>query len=58
MPRATETIDQFDYEPQTLADRKAVVTGGTTGIGRAIALQLAADGCSVLICGRHEKGKT
>jgi NADP-dependent 3-hydroxy acid dehydrogenase YdfG len=55
MPRATETIDQFDYEPQTLSDRRAIVTGGTTGIGRAIALQLAADGCQVLICGRHEK---
>jgi NADP-dependent 3-hydroxy acid dehydrogenase YdfG len=55
MPRATETIDQFDYQPQSLADRTAIVTGGTTGIGRAIALQLAADGVRVLISGRHEK---
>jgi NADP-dependent 3-hydroxy acid dehydrogenase YdfG len=55
MLRATETIDQFDYEPQSLVGRRAVITGGTTGIGRAIALQLAADGCRVLISGRHEK---
>lgn len=55
MPRSTETIDQFNYQPLDLAGTKAVVTGGTTGIGRAIALQLAADGCRVLISGRHER---
>ncbi len=35
-----------------LAGRRAVITGGTTGIGRAIACQLAAAGCRVFICGR------
>jgi NADP-dependent 3-hydroxy acid dehydrogenase YdfG len=55
MPRTTETIDQFDYQPTDLTDYKAIVTGGTTGIGRAIALQLAADGCRVLITGRHAR---
>ena len=36
-----------------MAARHALVTGGNTGIGRAIALALAADGVAVTICGRR-----
>jgi NADP-dependent 3-hydroxy acid dehydrogenase YdfG len=32
-----------------------VITGGTTGIGRAIAVLLAAEGVKVFICGRDEQ---
>jgi NAD(P)-dependent dehydrogenase (short-subunit alcohol dehydrogenase family) len=32
----------------------ALVTGGTRGIGRAIAVRLASAGYRVLVCGRHE----
>jgi NADP-dependent 3-hydroxy acid dehydrogenase YdfG len=36
----------------TLQGRKAIITGGTTGIGRAIAVLLASEGVDVFICGR------
>lgn len=35
-----------------LQGRRAAITGGTTGIGRAIAVLLASEGCEVFVCGR------
>ena len=38
-----------------LDGKAAVVTGGSSGIGRSTALALAAEGCAVAICGRKQE---
>jgi len=49
-----DILDRSDAhtEQPSLSGRKAIVTGGTTGIGRAIAVLLASEGANVFICGR------
>lgn len=36
----------------SLQGRRAIISGGTTGIGRAIAILLASEGAKVYVCGR------
>ena len=39
-----------------LSGKKAIITGGSKGIGRAIAETLAGEGCDVAICARNAEG--
>jgi NADP-dependent 3-hydroxy acid dehydrogenase YdfG len=45
----------FNYQPQAVAGRSVLITGGTTGIGRATAILLASQGAIVMIFGRHQE---
>lgn len=44
----------YDFQPQDVTGKGVIVTGGTTGIGRAIAIRLLSAGAKVLVFGRHQ----
>ncbi len=47
----TDSADAHTGQP-SLSGKRAIITGGTTGIGRAIAVLLASEGVDVFVCGR------
>jgi NADP-dependent 3-hydroxy acid dehydrogenase YdfG len=47
-----KNLSDAHTEQPSLSGRKAIISGGTTGIGRAIARLLASEGAKVFICGR------
>ena len=48
-------VSDAHTERPSLNGKRVIVTGGTTGIGRAIAVLLASEGAAVDICGRNEQ---
>ena len=50
-----KNLSDAHTEMPSLDGRKAVITGGTTGIGRAIAVLLASEGVEIFTCGRDEQ---
>jgi NAD(P)-dependent dehydrogenase (short-subunit alcohol dehydrogenase family) len=57
MPATTLPADWRDYRPSSaaFADRVVLVTGATSGIGRAVARALVTAGATVILHGRSEK---
>ena len=51
----TRNLSDTHTQMPSLEGRKAVITGGTTGIGRAIGVLLASQGVEIFTCGRDEQ---
>lgn len=45
---------EYEHTPVTVSDKRAVVVGGTSGIGQAIALGFASEGADVIATSRRE----
>lgn len=43
------------YQPELLAGRRILITGGGTGLGRSMALRFAELGAQIFLCGRREE---
>jgi len=48
----SRNLSDAHTEAPSLRGRRVLITGGTTGIGRAVAILLASEGAKVFVCGR------
>lgn len=55
MAEADPNLSDAHTRMPSLEGRKAIITGGTTGIGRAIGVLLASEGVEIFTCGRDEQ---
>jgi 3-oxoacyl-[acyl-carrier protein] reductase len=55
LDRPPVDLSDAHTEQPSLSGRNVLITGGSTGIGRAIAVLLASEGAKVFICGRDEQ---
>jgi NAD(P)-dependent dehydrogenase (short-subunit alcohol dehydrogenase family) len=46
---------EYDRQPKKLQDKVAIITGGDSGIGKAVAIHFAREGADVVIVYRNEK---
>lgn len=49
-----ENTYRSPYRPDLLADKRILITGGGTGLGKGVAAHLVAHGAEVHLCGRRE----
>lgn len=52
---ATQTVSKMSLIPNRLEGKVAIITGGDEGIGRAIALRMAAEGADIGFCYRKNR---
>ncbi len=55
LERPPANLSDAHTEQPSLSGRNVLITGGTTGIGRAIAVLLASEGAKVFVCGRDTR---
>ena len=53
--RQISFINNYIYDGELLKNRTALITGGTSGIGIAIAKSFILNGCNVIITGRNQE---